>query len=213
MAASPVVPRSAPTSRWPASPWRCSSGLHPRHRARAPDAARAEPRPSSGRVRQTPSLERDFLTTVLGRPRVSDARPYCDPQGCCPTWRTTFGTTAPTKDVIAAFEVQGYGRRSPARDAARGGPFPGACGGPPSCDYAGRWEWRRVEVARGADVGRPAWPTVFVRELGRLRSRLNDAVSVSRRRSRRRASGMTVSPEAPDFSARSASVMRSCSAQ
>ena len=108
-----------------------------------------------------PSLERDFLTTVLGRPRVSDARPYCDPRGCCPTHRTTFGTTAPTKDVIVAFEVQGYTAVPGDRDVVRPGPFP-QIGWTAELDYAGRWAWRRVEVARGADVDRPDWPTVFV---------------------------------------------------
>ncbi len=108
-----------------------------------------------------PSLERDFLTTVLGRPRVSRARPYCDPRGCCPTHRTTFGTTAPTKDVIAAFEVQGYSTRPSDRDIVRPGPFP-AVRWTAELDYAGRWAWRRVEVARGSDVDRPDWPTVFV---------------------------------------------------
>ncbi len=109
----------------------------------------------------TPALERDFLTTVLGRPRVSDAHRYCDDRGCCPTVRTTFGSTAPTKIVIAAFEVQGYVARPGDRDVVRGGPFP-AVRWTAELDYAGRWEWRRVEVARGPDVDRPDWPTVFV---------------------------------------------------
>ena len=108
-----------------------------------------------------PSIERDFLTTVLGRPRVSAARPYCDPRGCCPTHRTTFGTTAPTKDVIEAFEVQGYTAVPGDRDVVRPGPFP-QIGWTAELDYAGRWAWRRVEVARGTDVDRPDWPTVFV---------------------------------------------------
>jgi hypothetical protein len=108
-----------------------------------------------------PSLERDFLTTVLGRPRASDAHPYCDRRGCCPTWRTTFGTTAPTAEVIAAFEVQGYLARPGDRDIVRPGPFPHVRW-TAELDYFGRWKWRRVEVTRGPDVDRPDWPTVFV---------------------------------------------------
>ena len=108
-----------------------------------------------------PSLERDFLTTVLGRPRASDAHPYCDPRGCCPTWRTTFGTTAPTAEVIAAFEVQGYFTQPGDRQIVRGGPFP-PVRWTAELDYFGRWKWRRVEVSRGPAVDRPAWPTVFV---------------------------------------------------
>lgn len=126
------------------------------------ERGRPEPQPSPGPTQTaSPSLERDFLTTVLGRPRVSDARRYCDPRGCCPTWRTTFGTTAPTNDVIASFAAQGYFSLPASGDALRGGPFPGARW-IAERDYAGPWEWRRVEVARGPDVGRPAWPTVFV---------------------------------------------------
>lgn len=123
-----------------------------------PDAGRTSPAPSATRA---PALERDFLTTVLGRPKVSHTHPRCGPQGCCPTWRTTFGTTAPTRDVIAAFEVQGYVAQPDDRASVRGGPFPQArwTG---VLDYSGRWKWRRVEVSRGADVDRPTWPTVFV---------------------------------------------------
>ena len=109
----------------------------------------------------TPSLERDFLTTVLGRPRRSGAGRYCDASGCCATWRTTFGTTAPTEQVVAAFEVQGYVAEPGDRDIVRPGPFP-AVRWTAELDYSGRWEWRRVEVSRGTDVQRPEWPTVFV---------------------------------------------------
>lgn len=108
-----------------------------------------------------PSLERDFLTTVLGRHRASKAHAYCDPRGCCPTWRTTFGTTAPTAEVIAAFEVQGYLAQPGDRGVVRPGPFPHVRW-TAELDYFGRWKWRRVEVARGPDVDRPDWPTVFV---------------------------------------------------
>ena len=112
-------------------------------------------------VTPTPSLERDFLTTVLGRPRRSASNRYCDASGCCPTWRTTFGTTAPTEQVVAAFEGQGYVAEPGDRDIVRPGPFP-AVRWTAELDYSGRWEWRRVEVARGTDVHRPEWPTVFV---------------------------------------------------
>ena len=86
---------------------------------------------------------------------------YCDASGCCPTWRTTFGTTAPTEQVVAAFEVQGYVTEPGDRDIVRPGPFP-AVRWTAELDYSGRREWRRVEVSRGTDVDRPAWPTVFV---------------------------------------------------
>jgi hypothetical protein len=112
-------------------------------------------------VGASPSGERDFLTTVLAPARVVHADPYCDPQGCCPTRLTTFGTTAPTKDVITAFEVQGYLMQRGGHDV-RGGPFPPARW-TADLDLGSRWEWRRVEVARGADVDRPAWPTIFAR--------------------------------------------------
>jgi hypothetical protein len=108
-----------------------------------------------------PSLERDFLTTVLGRPRRTRANRYCDVSRCCPTWRTTFGTTAPTDQVVAAFEVQGYVAEPGDRDIVRPGPFP-AVRWTAELDDSGRWEWRRVEVSRGTDVNRPEWPTVFV---------------------------------------------------
>lgn len=109
----------------------------------------------------TPSSERDFLTAVLGSPRVGRGRPYCDARGCCPTWMTTFGTTAPTDEVVAAFEVQGYVATPGDRRLVRGGPWPTVLW-TGELDYAGRWEWRRVAVARGQDMDRPAWPTVFV---------------------------------------------------
>lgn len=130
-----------------------------------PSARRGESAPTSTLPRpSTPperSLERDFLTTVLGRPRTSRTARYCDDGGCCPTWRTTFGTTAPTHRVIEAFEVQGYVARAGGGAAVRGGPFPQArwTG---VLDLGGRWAWRRAEVSRGADVGRSSWPTVFV---------------------------------------------------
>ena len=107
------------------------------------------------------SLERDFLTTVLGRPRRSRAGRYCDASRCCPTWRTTFGTTAPTDQVVAAFEVQGYVTEPGDRAIVRPGPFP-AVRWTAELDDSGRRAWRRVEVSRGTDVQRPAWPTVFV---------------------------------------------------
>ena len=108
-----------------------------------------------------PSLERDFLTTVLGRPRRSGDDRYCDASGCCPTWRTTFGTTAPTEQVVAAFEVQGYVTEPGDRAIVRPGPFP-AVRWTAELDDSGRRAWLRVEVSRGTDVQRPAWPTVFV---------------------------------------------------
>jgi hypothetical protein len=106
------------------------------------------------------SLEREFLTTVLGEPRVIGGNQYCDAQGCCPTRRITFGTTAPIQDVIAAFEGQGYFARGAGRDTIRTGPWPQARW-IAELDLAGRWEWRRIEVSRGPDAGRPDWPTVF----------------------------------------------------
>lgn len=108
-----------------------------------------------------PSLERDFLTTVLGRPRTSAATSYCDGRGCCPTRRVIFGTTAPTEDVIASFEADGYVAQPGDRDIVRPGPFP-QVRWTAELDRAGRWEWRRVEVSQGPDVGRAQWPTVFI---------------------------------------------------
>jgi hypothetical protein len=119
------------------------------------------PAPSPVTAGRAPSLEREFLTAVLGRPRVSGADAYCDARGCCPTHRVSWGTTAPTNEVIGAFEVQGYLAQPGDRDVVRPGPFPQARW-TAELDYAGRWKWRRVEVSRGADVDRPDWPTVFV---------------------------------------------------
>jgi hypothetical protein len=127
------------------------------------DATPPTPSPTLPLVVDTPapSLERDFLTTVLGRPRRSDANRYCNASGCCPTWRTTFGTTAPTEQVVALFEVRGYVTVPGDRAIVRPGPFP-AVRWTAELDVSGRREWRRVEVSRGTDVRRPAWPTVFV---------------------------------------------------
>ncbi len=57
--------------------------------------------------------------------------------------------------------MQGYSALPGDRDVVRPGPFP-AVRWTAELDYAGRWAWRRVEVARGTDVDRPDWPTVFV---------------------------------------------------
>ena len=107
-----------------------------------------------------PALERDFLTTVLGEPRRVERHPYCDAQGCCPTYRITFGTTAPLHDVTSAFEVQGYVAKDRARP--RTGPWPSRWVA--ELTFAGRWKWRRVEVSAGVDAGRPEWPTVFIED-------------------------------------------------
>lgn len=104
-----------------------------------------EPAPS------VPSLERDFLTAVLDRPRPSDTS--------CP-WRVVFGTTAPIEDVIASLEAEGYVARPGDRDVVRPGPFP-QVRWTAEMGSADRVRATRVEVARGADVGRPGWPTVF----------------------------------------------------
>ncbi len=109
----------------------------------------------------TPALERDFLTTALGEPRRVERHRYCDAQGCCPTYRITFGTTAPPHDVTAAFEVQGYVSKDGAR--TRTGPWP-STRWVAELNFAGRWKWRRVEVSAGVDAGRPEWPTVFIED-------------------------------------------------
>lgn len=127
---------------------------------KVPERAPA-PAPSLGSASPPPSLERDFLTAVLGRPRISGSDPYCDARGCCPTRRITWGTTAPTDEVIGAFEGRGYHATPGDRDIVRPGPFP-QVRWTAEFDFAGRWKWRRVEVSRGADVDRPDWPTVFV---------------------------------------------------
>jgi hypothetical protein len=127
--------------------------------AHTPPEGGGSPEPT-GAVR-APSLERDFLTAVLGRPRISRDRPYCDRRGCCPTWRTVFGTTAPEREVIAAFAGQGYAADPGPGTAGGGGPFPSSRW-VAELDLGGRWTWRRIEVAGGADVGRSAWPTVFI---------------------------------------------------
>ena len=126
-----------------------------------PERALESSTPSPVAASAAPSLERDFLTAVLGRPRVSKAEAYCDPRGCCPTHRVTWGTTAPTNEVIAAFEVQGYFAVPGDRDVVRPGPF-AQVRWTAELDYGGRWKWRRVEVSRGADIDRPDWATVFV---------------------------------------------------
>lgn len=102
-----------------------------------------------------------WFSTVLGRPRVVRGDRYCDERRCCPTLRTTFGTTAPASEVIAAFEARGYVAGGAARRAdVRPGPWPAATWNA-ELDLAGRWRWRRVRVAGGSDVERPDWPTVF----------------------------------------------------
>jgi hypothetical protein len=116
------------------------------------------------------TIERDFLPTVLGRPHVSAAHRYCDERGCCPTWRTTFGTTTETDSVIATLRSQGFATAPGDRDVVRPGPFvqvswTGVLGA------GARRTWRRVDVARGTDVDRPAWPTVFVQSSVACRAR------------------------------------------
>lgn len=118
------------------------------------------------------TIERDFLPTVLARPHVSRSRRYCDDQGCCPTWRTVFGTTTRSDVVVATFRSQGFEPAPGDRAVVRPGPFPQVAwtgvAGPRA-----RRTWRMIEVARGQDVGRPAWPTVFVQ---------SSAACVARRR-------------------------------
>ena len=71
----------------------------------------------------TPSLERDFLTAVLGSPRVGRGRPYCDAGGCCsgrrlpPTrWsRPSRSRGTSRRPGIAASCAVGHGRRSSGR--------------------------------------------------------------------------------------------------
>lgn len=116
------------------------------------------------------TIERDFLPTVIGRPHVSAAHRYCDDRGCCPTWRTTFGTTTEAGSVIATLRSQGFATVPGDRDVVRPGPFvqvswTGVLGA------GARRTWRRVEVARGEDVDRPAWPTVFVQSSVACRER------------------------------------------
>lgn len=99
-----------------------------------------------------PSLERDFLTAVLERPRPSDT-------SC--RWRVVFGTTAPIEDVIVSLQAEGYVALPGDRDVVRPGPFPQlrwTAELAPTDDGGGR----RVQVARGVDTDRPRWPTVFV---------------------------------------------------
>ncbi|HWC71793.1 MAG TPA: hypothetical protein VG993_11570 [Actinomycetota bacterium] len=107
------------------------------------------------------TIERDFLPTVLRRPRISRAHRYCDPRGCCPTSRTVLGTTSNVDVVIATLESQGYEARPWHGEAMRAGPFPKA-GWTGVLGAGDRRTWLRVDVSRGADVDRPAWPTIFV---------------------------------------------------
>jgi hypothetical protein len=125
------------------------------------ERASEPPPPPLMTIDPAPSLERAFRTSVLGQPRITGADAYCDAKGCCPTSRVTWGTTAPPNEVIAAFEVQGYLALPGDRDVVRPGPFPQVRWSA-ELDYFGRWKWRRVDVSRGSDVGRPDWPTVFV---------------------------------------------------
>jgi hypothetical protein len=112
-------------------------------------------------VSPPPPPDAGWFSTVLGRPRVVRDDRYCDERGCCPTLRTTFGTTAPAGEVIAAFEARGFlAAEAAARTDVKPGPWPDATW-TAELDLAGRWRWRRVRVAGGSDVDRPAWPTVF----------------------------------------------------
>jgi hypothetical protein len=110
------------------------------------------------------TIERDFLPTVLRRAHVSAGNRFCDERGCCPASRTTLGTTTDVEVVVATLRSQGYVTGTGDRDTVRAGPFPqvswtGVLGD------GGRRTWRRVDVSRGADVDRPAWPTVYVLSL------------------------------------------------
>ncbi|CAN5795258.1 hypothetical protein BH18ACT17_BH18ACT17_14820 [soil metagenome] len=111
-------------------------------------------------VAPAPSVDGDFRTTELGGPRLVHAGPYCTARRCCPTTLRTFGTTVPVKDVIASFEAQGYSMLAGDRAVIRPGRWP-SVRWTAELGFAGRWKWRRVEVARGPDVDRPEWPTVF----------------------------------------------------
>ena len=111
-------------------------------------------------VAPTPSMGGDFRTTELGSPRLVHASPHCTARRCCPTTLQTFGTTVPIEDVIASFEAQGYSTLPGDRDVIRPGRWPSVLW-TAELGFTGHWKWRRVEVARGPDVDRPAWPTVF----------------------------------------------------
>lgn len=125
---------------------------------------RTEPptdRTSSPAEPSVPSLERDFLTAVLERPRLSHT-------SC--RWRVVFGTTAPIEAVITSLQAEGYVAQPGDRDVVRPGPFPQVrwtAELAPTDDERGR----RVQVARGADAGRPRWPTVFVERSTACRTR------------------------------------------
>lgn len=102
----------------------------------------------------------DFQTSELREPRIVHADPYCNGGRCCPTRLTTFGTTAPFDDVVEAFETQGYSMLPADRDSARPGRWPRVEWTAETL-FGGRWDWGRVHVARGPEVDRPDWPTVF----------------------------------------------------
>lgn len=110
------------------------------------------------------TIERDFLPTVLRRPRVSEGHRYCDARGCCPTSRTTLGTTTDAGVVVATLRSQGYVTGRGDRAIVRAGPFPQVAWTGISGDGT-RQTWRRVDVSHGVDVDRPAWPTIFVLSL------------------------------------------------
>ena len=108
------------------------------------------------------TIERDFLPTILRRPHVSERHRYCDARGCCPTSRTTLGTTTDANQVVATLRSQGYvngdGDPTIVSTGSHVG-WTGVLGG------GGRATWRRVDVSQGIEVGRPAWPTIFVLSL------------------------------------------------
>ncbi|HEY7761569.1 MAG TPA: hypothetical protein VIC52_01050 [Actinomycetota bacterium] len=110
------------------------------------------------------TIERDFLPTILRRPRVSERHRYCDASGCCPTSRTTLGTTTDAHLVVATLRSQGFLSGEGDPTIVRAGPSPRAGWTGVSGDGT-RETWRRVDVSHGVDVGRPAWPTVFVLSL------------------------------------------------
>lgn len=141
------------------------SSPSPREETRPAPETVTGPRPTMAIIGGFGStIERDFLPTILRRSRVSERHRYCDARGCCPTSRTTLGTTTDANQVVATLRSQGYvnGEGDPTIVRAGGTShvgWTGVLGG------GSRATWRRVDVSLGIEVGRPAWPTIFVLSL------------------------------------------------
>lgn len=193
------------------------------------------------RAASTPPATPDVGTLGLGGPSIPGIRlaprtvrgvgPHCEQTTCCPTEVLTYATSATIDRVIAYFQAHGYRYAAP--------PLVSAGNGDPhtSGTYL-RWlgelpgdvhHWRLANVATGPVDGHPRWTTVFRVTRARCEGARasSDAgaawpAAMTRARPRRTPAqvpaaiaaisvGITTSPVAPLFKARSASVTRAWS--